>query len=420
MTRAMVQIRRSGRCTLTSCAPRVSARSGPFSGKRRRVFDSLDFELQREIGTLEVKQTPLLPFSPDRAYDRSGEGMSERITLFAARYSSGLPNEPVANVVLKECDAASEFATRELRAMTQLCSAGTDDPVLQLATQLASTDRTASFSSGLLSESDFTLYFKPWLSESNSADEAALAQEPPFAPVLGSFVAAPISDNVQSESAVYIVQRWSASSVPLLAYPQAEQESFRPRLWPPIVRVKDTAWNMRRRFIRRVAFKSVEALAKLHACGVAHAGLGADSMLLSSADDRKYSRVRVRMGNFGVSRIASVDDDVPEAMHDDCRTLSASLLAFTIASMCPSADMPYTGEEECRRLLEATGTADAEELRGYIASISAKLGPAIQLLDVSNGAGWRMLSQLCNAGTAESTLEAATEWYKANSDVARE
>ena len=422
---AAVRLVRRRRSCVTASASSGEREERP----RRRLFESLDFEVLRQIGSLSIQQSPIVP-SLDRSPDEPSPELdkpSEQIKLYVARYKSGLPNEPEAQVILKECDASSEFAVRELRAFSELCaSSSNDDPVSQLVSQVAQSGRKDE-SAGLLAQSDFTNFFAPWLSDNSPKDARMLASELPISPVLGSFQAAPMSNSVQSRTAVYIVQRWSSASVPLSVYLQLEQESFSPRLWPPIVRVKDTAWNMRRKFVRRVASQTLEALSLLHRSGVGHSALGLDSLLVSTADDRNYASVRVRIANFGVARCASSDDDCFEAMIDDCRGLAAAILALVLGAMSPSAadECPYSDEVQARRLLEARG-GDVQELREFIAGFGQGVQRSVQLLDSGGGAGWQMIATLASESTATlareepEALQYALRWLEADADVRNE
>eukprot|EP00967_Tisochrysis_lutea_P052913 scaffold65650_cov33-Tisochrysis_lutea.AAC.4 len=62
----------------------------------------------------------------------------------------------------------------------------------------------------------------------------------------------------------------------------------------------------RREWVRAVARLSLEALAGLHARGVAHRSLGSSSLLVSTYDQREHSSLRLKLIDFGFATTAAL------------------------------------------------------------------------------------------------------------------
>jgi len=190
----------------------------------RRVFCPEDFVILRRVGSLSASTSPLMPSLPsDDALGSSAAVTPEAINLYSARYRSGLPNEPEVQVLLKEFPGDSQyFARNALSAYSNLILPSLDGQQNEGA--LAQLRRDASQRTGN-ETTDFTHVFSP------EPPGKSAGPEPPFAPLLGSFISQPATPSADSTTCIWLVQRWT-SLQPISSYPTAEQVRFTAAIIP--------------------------------------------------------------------------------------------------------------------------------------------------------------------------------------------
>ena len=194
------------------------------------------------------------------------------------------------------------------------------------------------------------------------------------------------------------------------------------------------AWKERARYVKTMMKGCLQGLVTIHDSGFTHGSLGRNSIIISSVGQDKQEassplatvpqRLRIKLGDFGFSnRIvdASNDDDFRKrarafdlnimegasilesksfAIAEDLHALGFVFIGLLLSSLAeiPRQEyaMPPTDEDSLQRLMSDIFDQDMDEFRDYCEAEDI-WSNVVNLLDENEGAGWRLLEQMCFA-----------------------
>lgn len=254
-------------------------------------FSASEFELMQELGQISIQQ---LESSPDASPLDTPERVARAAVIaYTATYFSGMPfQDPVITLLKEYLPGAKSVACNELLVMRHL-------------------------------QQGF-----PDVTEKWRAASAIINQNPPIVQILGYFLAgqseraqladAASTDDEASEDAssmqavtadtIWLVQKWDGMA-PLSLYPRAQQTSGF-----GLGRVfggGNAARRDRYAMLKAICKGALSALNFVHCRQVVHGSLGSGSILLSTFNDQEWSRLVVKIDNFGFARWVTSPDVTP-------------------------------------------------------------------------------------------------------------
>lgn len=244
-------------------------------------FCASEFELLQELGQISIQQ---LESSPDASPLDTPERVAKAAVIaYTATYFSGMPfQDPVITLLKEYLPGAKSVACNELLVMQHL-------------------------------QQGF-----PDVTEKWQAASAVINQNPPIVQVLGYFLAgqserAQLADAVETDpedagDTIWLVQKWDGMA-PLALYPSAQQTSGY-----GLGRVfggGKAARRDRSSMLKAICKGALSALNFVHCRQVVHGSLGSGSILLSTFNDQEWSRLVVKIDNFGFARWVTSPNGLP-------------------------------------------------------------------------------------------------------------
>eukprot|EP00899_Mesostigma_viride_P011613 jgi/Mesvir1/20452/Mv12348-RA.1 len=245
-----------------------------------------------------------------------------------------------------------------------------------------------------------------------------------------------VTDAMKENVSLWVVQPWTGLMT-MADYPSVEQERG-PRGGFEIFFPFKVQENYHRfRFLKSLMYQTLDALAKVHRCGIAHRSIGSASVLLNTMDDRLWSSLRVKLTNFGLSvdiaqGRAGLDattleefreEDLkgnllPALLMEDVRVLGLAFMELVLSALTrASAPSDATRVPALTRLVEGVFSGDMEEVRSYCTQ-DEDWSVAVDFLDCkdpksgeASKAGWALLDSMINKKmTAQELLASGTFW----------
>ncbi|KAI8463726.1 MAG: hypothetical protein J3K34DRAFT_526774 [Monoraphidium minutum] len=354
-------------------------------------FIPADFQVFKTLGQLAVSAGG--EEGAAAAAAAGGAPLAEQpVFVYIARYTSGMPFEGPATVLLKEYQAASaSVAANEALVMQRLLG-----PLPERKWQVAVADANP---------------------------------HPPVVQLLG-WLQAPCSDAAyeitgDNREATWLVYRFEGLKPLSIIAPRLEPPRPPPGLSALLyggrAGAARAASAARRASLRALARRLLGALSFCHARGVAHCCLGAGSVQISNLEDRDPDRVIVKLDNWGLARLypgplqepdeagsgggggssaappppsALLDDDsdAGEQRRADLQAAGLLLLeAFAAGTAGGAAAAALVGGAGLRRLLFEVFHDDIAEFRSYCEADEG-LQPFVEFAD-DTGA-WGLLGDL--------------------------
>eukprot|EP00887_Chlorella_sp_A99_P006053 scaffold22.g6053.t1 len=423
-------------------------------------FSAQEFELQQELGTINIQQAGgglvvveavVLDLNAGPPEQRA-EARKARpaVIAFSAVYYSGMPfQDPVLVLAKARGRAGIQWRATLSRHVPH-------SPVLRwgLGPQeyLPGAKAVGCNELQVLSH----LASMPGPSSKWEAASALLEPHPPVVPLLGYFIAGQSqraeqiissegspSSGGSSEDALWIVLKWEGLA-PLSLYASAQQTSGLGlgRLFGgQAAAVHD----------RAIARGALEALAFCHERGVVHGALGSGSLMLSTFDDRAHTRLVVKLDNFGFSRLIKLPspgaagssaaaggtaaaggggarqpralfpapgpaapDDTPLALgrREDLRALGVVLLECLLSALARGGPSQLTSAESIQRLLGDVFHYSLPDFEAYCRD-EPDWEEAVALLDDAGRAGWELLAALLGGRAGAGELAAGAAFCQA-------